>query len=392
MACIAGPRRARVKVVNVDINRSLRSGLRNGTRAGTTGLAGKGTLSGRVLWCAGAALAGFLQAFPAAALSQELPFEVAAAVAEQAPLERFYDGTVEAVNQATVSAQTSGRIAEVYYDVDDYVEAGSPLVRFTDVEQQSDLLAAQAALKEAQARATEAEEEFRRAAGLYEAGSGSKRDFDQARAARSAASARVTAARSAVQAARQQVEYTFVRAPYAGIVTQRHVEAGESVGVGQPLMSGISLELLRVSVDLPQQIAAQFRKSKKAAVLTDEGRVVPVSLTIFPFADPGTNTFTARLDLPEGQFGLYPGMFVKVAFVVGEARRLLVPTAALIRRSEVTGAYVIGPDRSVRFRQLRTGNAYGDKTEVLSGLSEGELVAIDPVAAAIYVKSGMDES
>ena len=326
---------------------------------------------------------------PTIAASQALPFAVAPAVADKAPLERLYDGTVEAVNQATVSAQTAGRIAEVYYDVDDQVEAGAPIVRFTDVEQQAALRSARASLEEALARATEAEQDYRRAAELFEARTVSRRALDQAEAAKAATSARVTAARSAVRAAEQQVDYTLVRAPYAGIVTKRHVEAGESVNIGQPLMSGISLEQLRVSVDLPQQVAAQFRKSRTAAVITEQGRVLPVGTTLFPFADPGTNTFTARLELPEGQFGLYPGMFVKVAFVLGEARRLLIPTAALVRRSEVTGAYVVSDDRAVRFRQLRVGNAFGDQTEVLAGLSDAERVALDPVAAAIYVKSGM---
>ena len=62
------------------------------------------------------------------------------------------DGTVEAVNQATMSAQTAGRIAEVFFDVDDYVQAGEPIVRFTDIEQQSALRQAQAAMREADER------------------------------------------------------------------------------------------------------------------------------------------------------------------------------------------------------------------------------------------------
>lgn len=317
----------------------------------------------------------------------DLPFDTVAAVVEIAPLERQFDGRVEAVNQATVSAQTAGRIAEIFYDVDDYVEAGSPIVRFTDVEQQAARRQVDAALKEALARKTEAQEEFTRTKALFDAGSGSKREYDRALAARDAASARVTAARSALQTAQQQVEYTLVRAPYAGIVTERHVQVGESVAVGQPLMAGLSLEALRVSVDLPQQVANAVRSSKRAAVLTDEGRITPTDVTIFPFADAGTNTFRVRVDLPAGQFSLYPGMFVKVAFVVGEAERLLVPTTALLRRSEVTGLYVVGANGAVRLRQVRIGNEFGVRTEVLAGLEVDELVAVDPLRAGIYVKS-----
>ncbi len=321
------------------------------------------------------------------AATAELPFETAIVELAEAPRERLLDGTVEAVNQATMSAQTTGRIAEVFFDVDDYVEAGQPIIRFSDVEQQSALRQAQAALTEARARVNQADEDFRRISGLFDTGAVSKREYDQALAARDAARARVEAARSAVRSAEQQLEYTLVTAPYAGIVTERHVEPGEAVGIGQPLISGLSLEALRVVVALPQQVAAKVREHRKAYVLTDEGRVEATRVTIFPFADAASNTFRVRLELPEGRFALYPGMFVKVAFVVGEVRRLMVPTPALLRRSEVTGVYVVDANGDVRMRQVRVGGAFDNRTEVLAGLREGERVAADPVKAGIYLKT-----
>ena len=317
--------------------------------------------------------------------------ERAAAAYESAALERVFDGTVEAVHQATVSAQTAGRIAEVGYDVDDYVEAGAVLIRFTDVEQRSALRQAEAQLAEARARRTEADEEYRRAQNLRERGLGSQRDLDTALASQKTAAARVASAESAVEAARQQLEYTVVTAPYPGIVTERHVEVGESVAPGQPLMSGLSLDRLRVVVDLPQSVASQVRRDPAAALITEEGRVEADSITLFPIADPVTNTFRVRLELPEGQYGLYPGMFVKAAFRMGEAERLLVPSSSVLHRSEVTAVYVIG-DNGVRLRQVRTGQSFGNRTEILSGLSAGEQVALDPVRAGIVAKSGRESS
>jgi RND family efflux transporter MFP subunit len=312
--------------------------------------------------------------------------EVATAGLERVAVERVFDGTVEAVHQATVSAQTAGRIAEVNYDVDDFVEAGSVLVRFTDVEQSTGLRQAEAQLAEARARAREAEEEYRRAQNLRERNLGSQRDLDAALASRNSARARVTSAESAVRAARQQLDYTVVTAPYPGIVTERHVEVGESVAPGQPLMSGLSLERLRVVVDLPQSVASDVRRNPSAFILTNEGRVEAADITLFPIADPVTNTFRVRLELPDGQFGLYPGMFVKTAFRVGEAERLLIPTEAILKRSEVTAVYVVTPER-IRLRQIRTGQAFDSRTEVLAGLEAGESVALDPVRAGIAAKS-----
>lgn len=315
------------------------------------------------------------------------PLETAVVESAQAPLERVYDGRVEAVHQATMSAQTSGRIANVFFDVDDYVESGEAIVQFTDTEQQSALRGAEAALAEALALQTQTGEDYRRIEGLLESGTASKRDYDQALAGRDAAVARVSAARSSVDTATQQLDYTLVRAPYAGIVTERHVEIGEAVTVGQPLMSGLSLESLRVVVNLPQQVATKVREFGSADILTDEGRVAATKLTIFPFADSASNTFTVRIDLPPGQFALYPGMFVKAAFIIGDADRLLVPASALVRRSEVSGVYVVTSDQRVRFRQVRVGNNFGQKIEVLAGLEEGERIATDPVRAGIYLKS-----
>ena len=344
------------------------------------------SINRRPLWRApGAALLFALALAPAWA--EETPLETAIATIESVPLQRVFDGTVEAVNQATISAQTSGRIAAVNFDVDDYVQAGDVVVQFTDVEQRAALNQAEAALAEARARRTETEENYRRARDLRERGLGSQRDLDQALAARDTAVARVASAESAVEAARQQLEYTMVRAPYPGIVTERLVEVGEAVTPGQPLMSGLSLDQLRVRVDLPQQVALEVRENPRAVIETVTQAVEPTRITVFPVADAATNTFRVRLELPEGQFGLYPGMFVKVAFMVGDGERLLIPAAALLRRSEVTGVYVVDDGGVVRLRQVRVGKAFGERVEILAGVEPGERVALDPVRAGIYVKT-----
>jgi RND family efflux transporter MFP subunit len=315
----------------------------------------------------------------------DLPLATAPVSLEVIATERLFDGTVEAVHQATISAQTAGRVAQVNYDVDDFVEHGSVLIRFTDVEQRTALRETEARLAEAHARALEADSEYQRARNLKERNLGSQRDLDRALAGRDSAAAQVASAESAVERARQQLDYTMVKAPYSGIVTERFVEIGESVSNGQRLMSGLSLERLRVTLDLPQQVSIKVRPDPRAVILTGEGPVKPEKITVFPVADPLTNTFRVRLELPAGQFGLYPGMFVKVAFRMGDAERLLVPAAALVRRSEVTGVYVV-VDGGIRLRQIRVGEAVGDRVEVLAGLTEGERVALDPVQAGIYAK------
>jgi RND family efflux transporter MFP subunit len=336
---------------------------------------------------AGAIPAIVVALLAAAATASDLPFPTAEARYEAAPRERVFDGTVEAVNRATVSAQTSGRVAEILYDINDYVESGAVIMRFTDAEQQAALRQARAALEEAEARFAEARQDYERIAAMYRNQTVSRAQFEQAQANRDAAAARLEAARSAVATAEEQLAYTEVRAPYAGIVSARHVEVGELVRPGQPLMSGLSLESLRVNVDVPQSMFGPIREIGRAFVYAGDERIQAEDLTFSPVADPVTNTFRVRVNLSAGSAELFPGMFVKVGFVVGETRRLLVPAPAVVRRSELSAVYVVDGTR-VMLRQVRIGRRYGGDVEVLAGLEAGERVATDPVQAGIWLKEG----
>jgi RND family efflux transporter MFP subunit len=323
---------------------------------------------------------------PSAPAAPAPPLDSVVVQFERTPLERQLDGTIEAVNQGTVSAQTSGRVAEILFDVNDFVPAGAVIMRLRATEQRASLAQAQAALREAQAREEEAQTRFRRIDDMYERKVVPRATLDEAAANRDAAVARLVAARAAVESAREGVDYSEIRAPYAGVVTKRHVEVGETVGPGTPLMSGLSLRYLRVSVEVPQSIVERVRRIRKAAVYVDERRVEATKLTIFPVAAPPSNTFRARLDLPENAADLYPGMFVRVGFVVGDADRLLVPRASLVERSEVRGVYVVDEGNRTSLRQVRTGHLFGDRIEILAGLAAGERVAVNPLIAMKQMK------
>lgn len=314
-----------------------------------------------------------------------LPFDTVTVAYEEAARERVWDGRIEAVNQGTVSAQTSGRVAELPFDVNDFVDEGAVIMRFTDTEQRAALNRAEAALAEARARLANAETEFERGEKMIANNTIAQSRFDQLKAERDSAQARLRAAVAGVDTAKEQLEYTVVRAPYAGIVSERHVELGELVRPGQPLISGLSLQSLRVNVDVPQSMFNPVRTIGKAFVYVEGKRIEAESLTFFPVADTGSNTFRVRVNLPDGAATLFPGMFVKVGFVVGETRRLLIPAEAIVRRSELSGVYVTDGDR-VALRQVRLGRTFDGSIEVLSGLDAGESVALDPVEAAIWLK------
>ena len=306
--------------------------------------------------------------------------------ARAAPTERLLDGMVEAVNQSTVSAQTAGRVAAIYYDVNDKVEAGALIVSIRSTEQAAGLTQAQAALKEATAREAEAQTRYERISDMYQRRVVAKATYDEASAARDAAVARLIAARAGLEAAREGVAYTEIRAPYSGVVTQKHVQVGEAVAPGTPLMTGASLDELRVVAEIPQSVIEQVRSVRKAAVYVDGRRIEATGITLFPAAQPETNTFRARIELPKGVQGLAPGMFVKVGMLVGEAERMLVPRSAVVQRSEMRGVYVVAADGRVSLRQVRLGHVRGDQIEILAGVASGERIALDPGAAGLKAR------
>lgn len=300
--------------------------------------------------------------------------ELVDVVKQQLPVERILDGQLEAVNQATVSSQTQGRVNKVFVDVGDYVSKGAPLIQFRGKDQQARFDAAKASHVEALA-------EFNRITEVY------ARKL-VARAALDKADARLKAAKAALDQATEALENTMVRAPYSGIVVKRHIEQGELANIGQRLITGLSLESLRAIVEVPQSIIQSVRKHKQARVLLPESKSVDASkLTISPQASIQSHTFTVRVDLPEGDHHVYPGMFAKVAFVVGQDEQLLIPKRAVAHRGEVSAVYLQSADGRLGLQQVLLGRQVGDRIVVLSGLNEADKIALDPVQAAVQVKS-----
>jgi len=300
--------------------------------------------------------------------------------------ERVFDGIVESVEQATLAAQTSGRIVALERDVDDRIRRGDLMMRISAVEQRARLDAALESLSEAKALATEARAQFRRVSDLVERKLLSQADLDRVTAVRDAAAARLAAAEASVAAAREQFSYTEIRAPFAGVVTRRHVDVGEAVSPGTPLVAIAAPDVLRVNVDVPQALAEEVRGLGAATVRTGEREVPSERITVFPAASAGSNTVRVRIDLPAGTPGLFPGMFVKAGFAIGDLATVRVPASVVVRRGEVTAVYVVTGEGRIVLRQVRLGRALNGTIEVLAGLEPGERVAADPVAATLAVE------
>lgn len=283
------------------------------------------------------------------------------------------DGVIEALNQATVSAQTSGRVLELPVDVGDWVKKGDLILRLTSVEQKARAAGAQAQFAEAQAQ-------YNRMQDMLSKKLIAQADFDKAAAAFKSAQARR-------QEADEGAANTALYAPYSGIVVSRHIKVGETVAPGTPLLTGLSLEQLRVQVDVPQRHIAALRQYRTARLVLAEGKsLTSQDLRIPPSADANSHSFKVLVNLPSGDLGLAPGTLVKIAFSLGQSQQLQVPRAAIAQRGELAGVYLITAE-GLDLRWVRLGSSStAERVSVLAGLAPGDTIALDPVAAAAVYK------
>jgi RND family efflux transporter MFP subunit len=292
---------------------------------------------------------------------------------------------VEAVAQATISSQTSGRIVELPFDVNDVVAQGAVIVRFTDVEQRARFNQAEAALSEAQTRRDEASKELERIAELRDQGLVAISAFDNAKANFDGAVARVQQAQAALAAATEQLEQTVVRAPYAGIVQQRFVEVGELASPGTPLLRGLSLEDLRMVSQLPQSQLQAASNSPAVALRLADNRIVELGtadITVAPEANSANHSFQLRVQLPPAdysRYALYPGSWARLRLQVGEQAMLIVPKAAVLWRGEVSSVW-LQSSNGVVLQPVRVKSHAADSYQVLSGLQAGQTIAADGLA------------
>jgi RND family efflux transporter MFP subunit len=294
------------------------------------------------------------------------------------------EAVVEAVRQSTVSAQIAGRIVELRFDVGDFVKKGEVIVRIDERAAAQAVAATEAQVRQAEAALRNARAEYERSRQLVAQKFLSQAALDRAEAEYKAAQARVSALVAGAGQAATERGFATVVAPYSGIVSARHVELGEMATPGKPLMTGFDPGTLRVSATVPQAQVAAIQAGAKARIeLPSVARWIDAAqLTVIPSADPRTHTTQVRIGLPAEVRGVYPGIYARAHFVTGRKPALLVPRAAVIRRSELTAVYVVS--ESIQLRQIRLGTA-GDETsiEVLAGLKPGERVALEPVKAGM---------
>jgi len=329
--------------------------------------------------------------------SAALVFSVAHAQSiETAPVERaavasqhVAEGVVEAVSSATVAAQVQGRILSTPVDAGDVVRKGQVLMRIDASEANQSVAAAAANVASAQAAYANARAEWERTQALFKQKFVSQAHVDQARAALRAAEASLNAAKAGQGQAVVARDFTTITAPFDGVVSVRHVDAGDMAQPGRALIEVYAPGAMRVVAQVPLSVIGRANVDDLRAQIEVPAlkKLIPAErVAVLPAADPRTFTVEVRAQVPGSVEGLAPGQFARMHLFVGESARVTVPASAVLRRGEITAVYVKA-ESGFRLRQVRVGEVLaGERVEVLAGLQDGEQVALDPVRASLSIQ------
>ena len=341
-------------------------------------------------------------AWAAATAAPPPALRTAAVQTDASPRLASFDGVVEAVRQTVLAAQVAGAVVALDVKAGDAVKAGQVLVRIDARAADQNTAASDAQVQAARAALDIASKDLARQRQLFQQNYISQAALDSAESQYKATQAQVTAQISQAGATRTQSGFFVVKAPYAGIVSEVPVALGDMAMPGRALLTLYDPASLRVTVWVPQSASVLASLRSAPADLAKDtsvkiqlpgqpsGRdwVVPTRATVLPTLDAATHSVQVRLDLParagRDASAPLPGLFARAwlpAAASGPAR-LSVPASAVVRRAEMTGLYVVGANGVALLRQVRLGTASADQVEVLSGVSAGERVALDPQAAA----------
>jgi RND family efflux transporter MFP subunit len=334
-------------------------------------------------------------ALPARAADRPAALATVAVEASRAGAGLAFDGVVEAVRQAVVSAQVAGAVVQLSVKAGDRVSAGQVLMRLDARAAEQGAAASDAQVQAARAQQQLATQEVARQRQLFAQRFISQAALDQAESAFKATQAQVNAQLAQAAGARTQSSLHTVRAPFAGVVTDVPVSLGDMALPGRALLTVYDPSALRVAAAVPQTAAAglapgflprlEFPGAPAALQTLQATRA-----QLLPAIDPGTHTVLLRADLPAGAAarvpGLVPGLSARLWLPTpagsGNANAALsVPASAVVRRAELNAVYVLKADGQPLLRQVRLGRRQGERVELLSGLSAGERVVIDAQAA-----------
>ena len=320
-------------------------------------------------------------------------------------------GYVTPRREATVSSKMTGKVVEVLVEEGKRVEANQILARLDASNlltnkklAEAQLASARSALNETEAVLKEARSAFERAKALIAERISSPADLDRAEASFKTAQARferqqfeISVAERGLDVWEQQLEDTIIRAPFAGIVTAKNAQPGETIS---PMSAGgftrtgictlVDMESLEVEVDVNESFIGRVTPGQEVQSILDaysDWKIPSKVIAIIPTADRQKATVKVRVGFNQLDPRILPQMGVKVAFQSADAKiatgpvetapKRVVLRRALQESNGHTYVWLVKPNGLER-RAIQVVASVGEEAQVLAGLSAGDRVVLDP--------------
>ena len=289
-------------------------------------------------------------------------------------------GELVARLQTSIAAEISGRVTELVRDEGDAVAAEEVILTIDPERRELEVAAAEARVARADASHAKAKRETDRVRRLHRDKVASKSKLDSAETDLKLAAANAAAERAQYGVARRAVDDATVTAPFAGILARRHVNRGQFVQPGTPLLELVSLDPIDIVFHLAEVDSGRVQVGQKVEV-----KVAPypdrsfeaVVDVVSPTIDSDSRTLRVKAVVSNSQRLLRPGLFARAD--LGVALRsgvLLVPEEAVLQRSDGAIVFALVEGSRVERRKIRTGGFHEGEIEVTEGLVAGDVIVV----------------
>ena len=297
----------------------------------------------------------------------ELVTKISTTVAhvQNVPQTETYSSTVQAFAVNNIAPQSGGRIKKINVDVGSFVSKGQVLAEMDNVQ-----------LQQQQLQLANAETELARLKQLYDQGGLSQSDYESAEL-------QCKVARASYE---NLLENTVLRSPINGVVTARNYDAGDMYAMAQPIYTVQQITPVKILVGVSETDYSKVKAGQKVNVQADAlpGRVFEGSVRkLYPTMDAASHTFIVEVTVPNSDRALRPGMYTKSTVNFGDNRSIVIPDKAAVKQLG-TGrrhVYVLQDDGTVKGVPVKLGRHTGLSYEILEGLEEGDVIAVEGASA-----------
>ncbi len=310
--------------------------------------------------------------------------EVSVASPSQNPLniEITAPGSFVAYEEATISTEASGAVAEIHVKEGTRVSHGAVLVLLEKTKAELAVRQADAALAQAKANFERAKSELDRKKILLADRTIPQGTYDTFKAQHDSAAAAVEGADSSLALARQTLDDMTIVAPFAGVVKEKKCAKGEYMRPGDPVIVLIQIDPLKLQFEVPEKHAARIEVGQEVSTsvtalpgATFSGKIV----TVFPSLAVASRTIHVEALVPNHDYKLKPGYYASVRVPLTPApNSLVVPRSALFRRGGTENLFVLDGDH-VDLITVEVGGVTEDQVEILSGLVPTHRIVVSGV-------------